>query len=110
MIDDARREILLVEYQKAQDSAEHHDDQVWTVTTLNWVGSAVLMGFVLSGLSGHLSLSHKLVLLSVSCVGILLSALVWIWARQLRRVKGQKYARCQQIERQLGMRQHLVVD
>jgi hypothetical protein len=36
-------EILLVEYQKAQDSAEHHDNLVGSVTSL-WLGSAVLIG------------------------------------------------------------------
>jgi hypothetical protein len=41
---------LLVEYQKAQDSAEHHDGRIANVTSL-WVGTAVLMGFVLSALT-----------------------------------------------------------
>jgi hypothetical protein len=38
--------VLLVEYGKAQDSAEHHDNLVWSIASLNWVGSAVLLGFV----------------------------------------------------------------
>lgn len=40
---------LLVEYQKAQDSAEHHDRRIANLTSL-WVGTAVLMGFVLCAL------------------------------------------------------------
>lgn len=40
-----QREALLVEYQKTQDSAQHHDVLVWSITSLNWIGSALLMGF-----------------------------------------------------------------
>jgi hypothetical protein len=101
-----RLEILLVEYQKAQDSAEHHDALVWEVTTLNWIGSAVLMGFVLSGIGSHPSASHKLALLSIAFVGIMLSTFVWIWARQFGRFRNEKYSRCKAIEAELGMGQH----
>src|SRR5438093_874597 len=82
-----RRQVLLVEYQKAQDSAEHHDSLVWNITSLNWVGSAVLMGFVLNGIDAQLTTSHKVALLSIAGVGVLLSSLVWRWVRQLRRLK-----------------------
>ena len=101
-----RREILLVEYQAAQASAEHHDDQVWSVTSLNWVGSAVLMGFVVNGIGTHQPTSHRIALSFIAGAGILLSVFVWIWARQGRLIKNQKYARCKQIERELGMTQH----
>ena len=101
-----RREVLLVEYQKAQDSAEHHDGLVWNITSLNWIGSAVLMGFVINGIDGNPTVEHKIGLLSIAAVGILLACLVWRWARQLRRAKVAKYRRCQEIEKELGMTQH----
>jgi hypothetical protein len=103
-----RREVLLVEYQKAQDSAEHHDRLVWTVTSLNWVGSAVLMGFVLSALGSDRapSGSYKAALIAISGIGIVLSCLVWRWARQFRRFKNVKYARCKEIEVLFDMEQH----
>jgi hypothetical protein len=100
------RLILLAEYEKAQDSAEHHDDLVWTVTSLNWVGSGVLMGFVVSGLGTDLSPSRKATLISLAVVGILLSSFVWVWALQFRRIRNYKYRLCKKIEAQLGMRQH----
>lgn len=108
------RQVQLVEYQKAQDSAEHHDGLFWTVTSLNWVGSAVLMGFVLGALGSHPSPSHRAALVAISLVGILLSLFVWRWARQFRALKKAKYRRCQEIERQLTeagfeMRQHTQV-
>jgi hypothetical protein len=101
------RDVLLVEYQKAQDSAEHHDDLVWSITALNWVGSAVLMGFVLSGLTdSHPSWGHKIALLSIAFVGFGLSVCVWRWARQVGAMRNHKYGRCKEIEQSLGMRQH----
>jgi hypothetical protein len=101
-----RREVLLVEYQKAQDSAEHHDGLVFNTTSLNWVGSAVLMGFVLNGIDAHPTTSHKVALLSIAAVGFLLSYFVWRWVRQLRKTKVAKYNRCKEIEKELGMTQH----
>lgn len=104
--DDPRREALLIEYQKAQDSAEHHDNLVWNITALNWIGSAVLMGFVLSGIGSSPTLSQKIALFSLAIVGFLLSCLVWRWARQVGAMRNLKYRRCKEIEAELGMRQH----
>jgi nitrate reductase NapE component len=101
------REVLLVEYGKAQDSAEHHDGLVWTVQSLNWIGSAVLMGFVLGAAGDPHSVVHKITLLSVATVGVMLSFFVWMWSRQIRAVRNAKYERCKEIERTLGvMAQH----
>ncbi len=45
-------DVLLTEYDKAQDSAQHHDTLVWTVSSLNWIGSAVLivLGYLQAGI------------------------------------------------------------
>jgi len=103
-------EILLVEYQKAQDSAEHHDGRVSNVTNL-WVGTAVLMGFVLSALtSKHGAHDHWWVLMLLGGVGIALTLMAWAWSERANKLKRQKYARCKELERELGMRQHLDVD
>ena len=40
------KEVLLVEYQAAQESAQHHDNLVWTVTALIWGGMLVLLEMV----------------------------------------------------------------
>lgn len=101
-----RRQILLVEYQKAQDSAEHHDELIWTVMSLNWIGSAVLLGFALDAISAQPTEPHKVALILVSIVGITLSVFVWRWTRQLRAVKNAKYERCKEIEQLLSMKQH----
>jgi hypothetical protein len=114
-VDAERRAVLLVEYQKAQDSAEHHDRIVGNVTSL-WLGSAVLMGFVINALTStdrrhHQSeaAQHKTPLVLVIVLGIFLTLLVLSWAERASALKEQKYDRCKQIERELNMRQHLGV-
>jgi hypothetical protein len=101
-----QREAFLIEYQKAQDSAQHHDTLVWTILSLNWVGSAILMGFVLSGIDAASCLLQKLALLAMSAVGVALSALVWRWAYKTRCVKVAKYKRCIALEALFEMQQH----
>jgi hypothetical protein len=103
------REILLVEYQKAQDSAEHHDNLVGNVTSL-WLGSAIFIGFVLSGLTSKRAAHYKPVLILVILLGMFLTGLVWTWADRATKLKRLKYKRCKEIETALGMDQHLRVD
>lgn len=102
-----KREVALVEYQATQDSAQHHDNLVWNVSSFTWAGSAVLMGFVLSGLHDASSTEAKLALLCVAIVGVILALCIWRWAYQLRGIKVEKYNRCKNLEEQLGMEQHL---
>ena len=64
------REVLLVEYQKAQDSAEHHDVVVGNVTSL-WLGSAILMGFVLTALASKHPDRYRVVLTMLIVLGML---------------------------------------
>lgn len=101
-----QRQTFLVEYTAAQASAEHHDTLVWTVSSLNWAGSALLMGLVLGKEDGPHRLAVRLALCSLCLVGIALAALVWRWALQMRAVKIVKYERCKALEALLGMSQH----
>ena len=107
-VDPGDREILLVEYQKAQDSAEHHDNLVGNVTNL-WLGSAIFIGFVLSGLGSSHAHQYKTVLYLVIALGMFLTVLVWTWANRAGQLKQLKYDRCKEIEQTLGMHQHLRV-
>jgi hypothetical protein len=102
----AEQEALLVEYQKAQDSAEHHDDRVHNVTTL-WVGTAVLMGFVLNALTTEgAAHDHWWVLVLIAAIGIFLTVMAWLWSERANALKRLKYARCKELERELGLHQH----
>jgi uncharacterized membrane protein len=90
-------QMLLVEYRKAQDSAEHHDNLVSSIFGV-WVGSAVLIGFVLTGLSSKHVTQYKSVLILVVITGWALTCLSMYWATRSHLIKEKKYKRCQDIE------------
>jgi hypothetical protein len=96
-------EKLLVEYESAQDSAQHHDNLVWTTSGLIWASSIVLLGFVLNSLSGQ---PNKLFILGLSIISILMYVALLIFAFQFAYIKKQKYNRCKEIEKVLGLKQH----
>jgi hypothetical protein len=99
--DSKRREsVLLVEYQKAQDSAQFHDGLVWTSTGITWALSLVLMGFTLNNLRSQIPVT------AFSIIGILLICFQWEVQRIFRSVKKQKYERCKEIEGPFDMRNH----
>jgi len=97
------KEVLLVEYQAAQESAQHHDNLVWTLTALIWGGMLVLFGFVLGNLDNA---SLRLILILLSIIGIALTIAVLVFTLQYNSVMRQKYQRCKTIELLLGMQQH----
>jgi hypothetical protein len=94
---------LLVEYQAAQDSAQHHDNQVWTTTGIIWGAELVLIGFVVQS-AGDPQL--KLPVVAVCILAILMLIYLWVMALQLNSVKNQKYLRCKEIESLLNLEQH----
>jgi hypothetical protein len=96
-------ENLRVEYQAAQDSAQHHDALTWTITSVIWGASLVLMGFILNAIE---NVRLRPVLIAFAGLGIVLAACVWAFASTMADVKRQKYERCQYIEAKLGMAQH----
>jgi hypothetical protein len=79
------------------------------VTSL-WLGSAIFIGFVLSGLASGHATQYKIVLYLVIALGMFLTFLVGTWATRASSLKKLKYERCKEIEQALGMKQHLWVD
>jgi len=100
---DFDKEVLLIEYQKTQDSAQHHVSMSRTATNIMWAASLVLFGFVYNNLT-----DSKLSLLStfICTLGIILSITVNMMDISLEKVVKQKYRRCKDIEDLLGMKQH----
>lgn len=96
-------ESKLMEYQMAQESAQHHDNLVWTVSTLTWGVSSVLLGFVLNNVEEN---TLNYVILLFCLIGIFLIICSWMFARQFRNIRNQKYRRCKALERELGLLQH----
>jgi len=97
------KEHLIAEYQAAQDSAHHHDNLVWSVTSVMWGGSLVLMGFILSALKES---TARVLVTGLCLLGMALTIGVWIFAVKLAAIKRHKYKRCKEIEIVLHLRQH----
>jgi len=94
---------LLVEYQAAQASAEHHDNLIWTATNVIWGASLILLGFILQSVTNN---GPRPLIIVLCILGLFLNIFVWISALQYNSVKNQKYRRCKEIEERLGLRQH----
>jgi hypothetical protein len=104
-----QREALLVEYECAQNSGQHHDGLVWTVSNMLWGISVVLFGFIVTMPDKEKVLKNGwlVALLVAACfTGFSLVFLAAQFSGQFRRVKKVKYDRCKDIERLLSMKQH----
>lgn len=101
-----QRQVLLAEYQAAQASAQHHDQLVWTVTSIVWAGNLVLLGVITRSQGGYWTL---LINLGLCLLAGMLVVFVWSSQNQFRDLKQQKYARCKAIEQRLGMEHHSAV-
>ena len=67
-------EQLLVEYQAAQTSAEHHDGLIWSISGVVWAASLVLLGILLAQ-ADKPHLKHVVVLFTVVWVVVAVTAL-----------------------------------
>lgn len=102
--DTGNREVQLAEYNAAQSSAQHHDQLVWTVTSIVWAGSLALMGIILKiPMTGF----FRVVPVFLCVLGAILSLFVWSTQREFHELKNQKYDRCKEIEKDLHMKHHL---
>ena len=96
-------DILLFEYGKTQESAQHHDRLTWTVLGVGWGGTLALLGFFIQ--DARIALSGGGVVLGIC--GALLPVATLIAVCQFNEIKNRKYLRCKAIELRLGMRNHL---
>ena len=104
---DNERNILLVEYQKAQDSAQHHDSLIWTSGGILWGASLVLIALVVGGLHER---RPTALFVGISLFAMLLQGFHWIMAETYNAVKNRKYERCREIEAKINEEktQHLM--
>lgn len=88
------QKLMLEEYKKAQDSAEHNDNMAWLMSTILVVAAISLFGLILT--SGCKS---NLFLLLIGCiVGFLLILVNIIIFYNARSYKLLKYSICKKIE------------
>lgn len=93
----------VAEYKAAQDSAQHHDNLLWYVSSIVWAGNLVLLGSVLQRpREGERPFQTFAVALFCICLNLF----VWGAAALLRSIRNWKYRRCQEIEEDLNFRQH----
>jgi len=90
-----RNNNLRIEYQKAQDSAEHHDSLLWYVTSIVWSGNLVVLGQIATCTKTD---SSGILVLLVSVLALVLNLFLWAAAFQFRWIRIQKYKYCKQIE------------
>ena len=99
---DRNRDRTELEYQTAQDSAQHHDQLIWSTAGIVWGASLILLGFVLSGLTDD---QGRIVRTIIAVFGLILIGVVWSFALIWRGVRNRKYEACWAIEEQGGFQQ-----
>jgi len=87
--------VLLTEYEAAQQSAQHHDTLVWTVSSIMWTANLLIMGFIINNIKNA---SLLLVVIFLYILGIATISGVWLFMCQFNKLKRQKYERCKTIE------------
>lgn len=97
-------EIKLAEYNATQNSAQHHDNLMWTVTSILLVSSIGLRALIEDPLSTNCEVRFV-----IGIMNVLLLLGLFIFARGFREIKITKYKRLRELERDLGMKQHLNV-
>lgn len=100
------RSELVIEYQKAQDSAQHYEAMAWTVTSITWAASLVLLGLILRSLAKTPNFITFILIALLSVLGFLLTIAEWWQHRLFQKVKLYKYSRCKEIEEIIGLQQH----
>jgi hypothetical protein len=88
-----------LEYQTAQDSAQHHDQLLWTTTGIIWGGSLVLLGLVLASPAEG---STRVIRTVIALFGLVLICVLWRFAFVWRSLRNRKYEVCKAIEEQPG--------
>lgn len=115
--------ILLIEYKKSQDSAEHYNTLSWTISSIFLAGLFTLIGYLLSFSeslkSNELKILNTLGLTASDALaffGMLTAVLLLIFIWQHREIRNKKYNRCKNIEEYIKinnkqiMNQHTNVD
>jgi hypothetical protein len=95
-----QRQIDLVEYQKTQESAEHHDRLLWGAVGLLTTGMAPLLAVASHKQDSTLARFYPPVL------GMILSVLLIYFVWSFGTIRLKKYERCKQLELKHKMQQH----
>jgi len=86
-----KEQILLTEYKKSQDSAEHFSTLAWTVISIFLAGSFLLITKV--------SNMSKCIAIYSSILSLASTIVVWYFVMDFRGLMKIKYERCKEIEK-----------
>lgn len=100
----AEPSLLVVEYQKAQDSAQHHDTLAWSSIAVFLAANVALLSLVLKDLQR--CSEFRLAFSVLAALGMALSLVAWRNWFLFNGIKRQKYDRCKALEAGFGFRQH----
>lgn len=95
---DFEKQVMLLEYEKAQDSAEHHDHMAWFTSTVLVVASITLFGLLLTAINKH----NSFFILYGCIIGFLLIIINWKLFSGAQNIKIEKYKTCKKIEKYLN--------
>jgi len=99
-VSDAEKQYLLTEYQAAQEMACHYDKMNWTIGTILIAATFAMVGLVGDKFHMYPSLAG----LSFVSLGI------WrLYYERHKKIQDVKWERLQEIEKILGLRQHIAV-
>ena len=98
--------LRIAEYNAAQDSAQHHDNLLWYVSSIVWGGNLVLLGSVVENMGNTGGPLPRRLVVCVGIFCILLNLCLWACSCLFRDIRTQKYERCRFIENRLGFYQH----
>jgi hypothetical protein len=88
-------EVLVAEYERAQEVAHHADFLIYEVAAIIWGGNTLLLGFILEA---QPTVGNEVLMMGLAILGIVMSIFVTSLHRLAK--KGQKIAfrNCQEIE------------
>lgn len=100
-----KEDIKLIEYQKAQDSAEHFDTMIWTLISIGIVASIIIFHIFWTDRPENIVYA-LIMLISGAFIIYYFSFLI----EKANQIKIMKYDRCKDIEKDLGLKQHIEVN
>lgn len=99
----ARLDVMLCEYNAAQDSALHYNSLLWQVISIFTAANAVLVGIGLSiAPQACTTLSGFLLILGAAFLGMLMNGFAWACSEVFRTFQANKYDRSKAIEQQIS--------
>jgi hypothetical protein len=101
-VDERTRRLLILEYEQAQESAEHHDSLMWEVTSIIWGAATLLIGFIVEAICNG-NIAVQMVISATAVLGLVLTWFSYYLIRRNNQRMNELYLVCQRIECKLSL-------